>query len=357
MKIFAYYYPGFFNDKYRLTGTEWELMKNAIPRNKKHYQPKKPLLGYYNQNSFDACLNQVELAEKFGIDGFMICYYWDFEMSEPIMNEPLEKLIEVIRGKKFQFNLMWVLRLPHKKLPISQGNYGKYQNHPWFKKRIQSFQNDRRFKSEIERICRHPNYRKAQNGKPLIQFYSVSELLDGSSNIKEIIEGFQNYHIQAICGRNDSWITIAEQLGIDSLSTYVTLVDFDSNRVVLNHKDCVADQESIWQKIQEQTSLPYIPSVSPGWDASPRGEFYSGFRNRKFPWAPVVLDSNPKDYYENLILAQSWALKNNVDIHISSWNEWSEGHYLEPDDKNGYEFLKFTKKIKETSNERNDYIL
>jgi hypothetical protein len=31
---------------------------------------------------------------------------------------------------------------------------------------------------------------------------------------------------------------------------------------------------------------------------------------------------------------------------ISSWNEWSEGHYLEPDEKHAYAWLEAVKNAK-----------
>lgn len=160
MKIFAYYYPRFYDDSYRISKSEWNLMKQASPRHHSHYQPRVPLQGYYAQNNLEVCKQHIEWAQKYGIDGFMICYYWDFESGKPIMDEPLKYLIKAMEGTSFEFNLMWVLRLPHKELPLSDGNFGKYQNHPWFKKRIQKYSVDEAFHGEINGFMKHPNYRK-----------------------------------------------------------------------------------------------------------------------------------------------------------------------------------------------------
>ena len=32
-------------------------------------------------------------------------------------------------------------------------------------------------------------------------------------------------------------------------------------------------------------------------------------------------------------------------VIINSWNEWTEGSQLEPDDKNGYDFLNATARV------------
>lgn len=342
MKVFTYYYPGFFEDSYRTSGSEWNIIKESKPRNLNHFQPRVPLNGYYDQTDLETCKSQIDLAKKHGIDGFMICYYWDFETSSPVMNEPLECVMKALDDVdfEFEFNIMWVLRLPHQHLPISNGTYGKYDNHPWFKKRIQSYQYDNQFIENIKRITSHPNYRKDENGEPIFQVYSVSELLDLHGNDTEtILKQFESYHLQAVCGRSDHWIEESENLGLNSLTSYVTLVDFNSNKSILKHKSCVEEQPLVWKNIQCRTKIPFYPSVASGWDASPRGTHISGFKIKKFPWAPVVIDSNPTDFEKNLFLAKDWCNQIKVDLHIASWNEWSEGHYIEPDVKFGNAFL------------------
>lgn len=348
MKVFTYYYPGFFDDSYRISGTEWNIIKDAKPRTQKHYQPRVPLNGYYDQSKIETFKEQIKLAKEHGIDGFMICYYWDFETSKPVMNQPLDSLMAALNeiDFDFEFNLMWVLRLPHQHLPISDGSYGKYHNHPWFKKRIQSFRHDIKFLEDIKRVTSHPKYRKDHLGKPLFQVYSVSELLDlhGDETVR-ILKQFEPYHIQAVCGRSDEWIEDSENLGLNSLTSYVTLVDFNSRKSILKHSSCVEEQPIVWNNIQSRTNIPFYPSVASGWDASPRGSHISGFRVNKFPWAPVVIDANPVDFEQNLFLAKDWCNYRKVDLHIASWNEWSEGHYIEPDEKFGKAFLEKIKAI------------
>jgi len=340
MNIYAYYYPGFFEDNYRISGSEWKLLQDAKARRTGHYQPRIPLQGYYDQTQYATCKAQIELAQSYGIKGFMVCFYWDFESSIPILGEVLDVLMRAMEGTTFEFNIMWVLRLPHQSLPIEQGSYGKYHNHPWFKKRIQHYRHDSNFHQTLARITSHPNYRKGPDGKPLLQLYSVSELheLHGQET-KEILHSLRAYHLQAVCGRNDDWISESEGLGLQSLSSYVTLVDFNTQASIHYHKACVDAQKKVWDTIQDHATIPFYPSVSTGWDASPRGSFLQGFKVKKFPWAPVVIDANPLDFETNLKLALAWCRQHHVDLHIASWNEWSEGHYLEPDERFGFQYL------------------
>jgi hypothetical protein len=351
MKIFTYYYPGYYNDNYRSTGTEWNSVKSCIPRSKQHNQPRVPLDGYYDQSCLEVAKKQILTAIKHGINGFMVCCYWDFETHQPIMEEPLKQLLKASEGLDFQINLMWVLRLPHKELPIIYGNFGKYSNHPWFIKRIQSYSYDKQFLDYINNISKHPNYRKDTEGKPILQIYSVSEIVEVSTQaMQQVSRDLNGFHLQGICGRNDEWISNSEELGLDSISSYVTLVDFNTKKNLLTHKECVADQKNVWKHIIEQTTVPFYPSISSGWDASARGSNLKGFKVNKFPWAPIIKDANPTDFFTNLELVKEYFSLVDLDIHIASWNEWSEGHYIEADEKFGHGFLETVKEFKSLYN-------
>ena len=62
----------------------------------------------------------------------------------------------------------------------------------------------------------------------------------------------------------------------------------------------------------------------------------------RVPWSPVVVGERPELFYEALARAVRFAAETGGDeplVHVASLNEWSEGHYLEPDERFGTGWL------------------
>ena len=85
-----------------------------------------------------------------------------------------------------------------------------------------------------------------------------------------------------------------------------------------------------------------MPSVTPGWDASPRAADFGAERPRKYPWSPVVTGEQPAKFHEALRRAVRFTETHahpDPLVMVASLNEWSEGHYLEPDERFGHGWL------------------
>ena len=76
--------------------------------------------------------------------------------------------------------------------------------------------------------------------------------------------------------------------------------------------------------------------MSPGWDASPRGADYGPEKPNKYPWWPVVVGEHPELFGQ--AMERALAFDSPLAL-VASWNEWSEGHYLEPDTRFGLGWL------------------
>jgi hypothetical protein len=85
-----------------------------------------------------------------------------------------------------------------------------------------------------------------------------------------------------------------------------------------------------------------------GWDSSPRCDPDSGFKQRGYPCTPIIYGNTPQAYKSALMQA-----KNFLDHHsqcsnivtLNSWNEWTEGSYLEPDVTHKMKYLDAIKEV------------
>ena len=131
----------------------------------------------------------------------------------------------------------------------------------------------------------------------------------------------------------------AEKIGIDSTTVYSwndgTWDKIQSSEPNLKYRDWMAMATALWDR-KNSIGLTYFPNVTVGWDTNPR------YPAEKF--APMVTGSNPEDFEKALRMAKDWLDKNAKPgmpklLTINSWNEWTEGTYLEPDEENGYAYL------------------
>ena len=80
----------------------------------------------------------------------------------------------------------------------------------------------------------------------------------------------------------------------------------------------------------------YFAHASAGWDTNPRYPVGSS--------QPMAVNSTPEKFEAVLRRAKEWADVNTPKgaprlITVNSWNELTEGSYLEPDDRFGYGYL------------------
>ncbi len=152
--------------------------------------------------------------------------------------------------------------------------------------------------------------------------------------------GFGGMYLAAV---EPSCQVIAEvaALGFDAVTNYVLLPHWKGD--FLQDYDTLAlARTAEWPDIAARARLPYFPSVSPGWDASPRGADFGPDRPRKYPWWPIVTGEHPSRFRDALARALDYTTRAHDAeplAFVASLNEWSEGHYLEPDERFGEGWL------------------
>ena len=116
---------------------------------------------------------------------------------------------------------------------------------------------------------------------------------------------------------------------------------FDYAPMNRRYTELLEDTKAEWKCVEETIDSTLYPLVSIGWDNTIRFE--------KIDWEWRCLENTPENVEQGFRLAKDY-----VDSHsnmrapliiVNSWNEWTEGSYLQPDDLNGYGYLEAAKKI------------
>jgi hypothetical protein len=152
--------------------------------------------------------------------------------------------------------------------------------------------------------------------------------------------GHRDLHLAAI-EPNTEVLPLVREIGFDSVTHYVLLPDW-KGPFAQDYREYAQRRASEWHRFSDASGLPYMPSVAPGWDASARGADFGDARPDKYPWWPVVTGEHPEHFAAALRRAHAFRSPVGIDdplVLVASLNEWSEGHYLEPDERFGNGWL------------------
>jgi hypothetical protein len=354
VRIFSYVYPGWHplpeRDVSFYPGfTEWDLVESSTPRFAGHHQPRLPLWGRYDDRDPEAVGRRVELCQNHGIDGWVYGFFWC--RGKRVFQDALDAgFLGSPQGKQFPFALMWANRMPRRVLPVRRADVPVLDE----SRRVHSDIDD--FAEFVTMLGRRyfclDNYIRVGGGAYLSIFdttFFVREL--GLAGAEQAIlrarqalaaAGLPEVHLAAIDPQPEI-IEHLPRLGFNSVTHYVLLPDW-KGEFLQHYAERVALRAAEWDGIQQRAALPYHPAVAPGWDASPRGADFGDERPRKYPWWPVVIGEHPKEFERAVAKACATTRRSSANeadqlVLIASLNEWSEGHYLEPDTRHGFGWL------------------
>ncbi|SFL03325.1 Glycosyltransferase WbsX [Lachnospiraceae bacterium KH1T2] len=357
-KIIALYLPQFHtipeNDEWWGKGfTEWTNVKKAKPVFENHFQPRIPLNDdYYDLDNPDVLPNQMELAPKYGIDGFCFYHYWF--SGKKLLEKPLEALLE--RSKiPLPFMLCWA-------------------NEPWTRrwdgckgaKHIlidQNYGNEREWKKHFEYLVsffERDEYIKL-NEKPVIVIYDEEDIYDGREMIDFWNEcaikfgfnkGLHVYRMNRQKPQKNFKFYGDGVIDFEPFATLATINPYEKHKCerkkyVDENRDRIIDDGRVLdygtfcsQMVSRYTfsDVNHCLGMFPGWDNSPRvGENFK-----------VIFEGNNPGEFEKFFRIQFRRSieKHNPFIFINAWNEWGEGAFLQPDERYKYGYLEAIKKVK-----------
>jgi len=335
---------------------EWQTVKSATAKFEGHQWPRKPLWGYLNEADSTVMEMHIEEAVKHGVNVFIYDWYW--YDGRPFLENCLnDGFLKAKNRDKMKFYLMWanhnVTHLWDKRISDIEDNLIWEAHVP-----LEEFKTIA--KRMIEKYFLLDNYYRIDN-EPILMIYDLEVFLKGFATLEDAISGVQWFQAEAkksglqgihfqMC-RWDSRLfkvnyegreveitmdQLCKLLGFKSYTHYQFVHFQDMNR---DYREIVADVVKDWDTYKNESTLPYFPHVSVGWDNTPR---YLSHHLGDPVKGAVVKNNTP----ENVELAFR-AAKKYVDEHptqpplitVNSWNEWTETSYLQPDDLYGYGYL------------------
>lgn len=330
--------------------TDWIAVKNAQPFKKWHYQPKIPLNHFYYDLSKCSHIKwQVELAKNYGVYGFNIYHYW-FNSKTHYLGLPSEILLTdksldihflftwdngswVRNWKNIKHSNEWITDLTSKKSVLAELKYGNKKDWKIHLDYLLPFFSDDR-------------YIKI-NGKPVFVFFN-------QNNEPEIIADMVQYWDEQLKAKGFSGlyslgVKNREQIQVCS-NEYCYEPHFSGlmPRSILGKvkgmllreagKPYIMSYDKLWKKIlenAEKADSHLFPGAFVSYDDTPR----------RGKTAKIVAGASP-DKFEAYMrrLVQISKRQNKEFIFLTAWNEWGEGAFMEPDEKNKYAYLKALQK-------------
>ena len=330
---------------------EWEVIRKGNPRYPGHYQPRQPLWGYGHDDDPRVVERWIDAALEHGVNTFVYDWYWfmDYPYLEGALNDGF---LQARNSGQMNFYLMWA---NHKVVK----NYWNYHLHGddtslLFDPTVDWDQ----FKTIVARVInqyfKRKNYVKV-DGCPVFGIFDMGEFIASFGTLDEAARamqyfrdecrraGFKGLYLQQNNGGGgflsptdiENQRERIEKLGINSHAFY-NMGGFTPDYLTYGENAI-----RIREQWDEAFDIPIFPTVSIGWDDTPRFPAKGGDDVTRYNQTPRAFQS----YLE--------AARQFVDDHpqqppfimINAWNEWVEGSYLLPDRYYGYGYLEAVKNV------------
>lgn len=353
------------NQKHHGPGwTEWELVKNARPRFEGHHQPNVPLWGYTDEADPKQMAQKIDAAADHGVDVFL--FDWYYYNDGPFLNRTIDEgFLHAENRDRIKFALMWA---NHDWVDIHPKRKDDHNPPCLYPGAVTPEKFDEICDLVIRDYFSQPNYWKI-DGKPYFSFYELTKLGQNFGSyeatkaaLKRFREkakaaGFPDVHLNAVYwgrpnipgeGTISDPVKMIEDLGFDSVTSYVWIHHVGLPQLVTDYNWVRDAYFQHWDRARTGFKIPYIPNVSMGWDSSPRADQRDEFGNFGYPFTNTIGNNTPENFKKALELTKERILADpNCPriLNINSWNEWTEGSYLEPDTRNGFGYLDAIKDV------------
>ncbi len=368
MRVIAFYLPQFYefpeNDKWWGEGfTEWTNVRKAKPLYKGHYQPVVPLdKNYYSLENIETIEWQVELAKKYNIFGFCFYHYWFGEgrqlMEKPVDNFLFHKEIDFpfcLSWANHNWTRTWMGDDKEILIDVKYGDKEEWENH--FQYLLPFFKDNRYIRID---------------GKPVFVIYKPGQIINCIQMMDYFFSRALDEGLNGLVFVSQSYL-YSDEKEISNKIDYKIQYEPDFSRIKAGENilslpfigperffDCTVNV--LKRKINKLfhgkifSCFPY--SYDALWKYKLRVKNHDpkaiagAFTNRddtprRQGEALIIRGSTPKRFHKYMTkLANKIKDEYSTDfLFLSAWNEWGEGMYLEPDEKNRYGYLEALKAV------------
>jgi hypothetical protein len=325
--------------KYTIWAHYCPLWKHGTHYGWKMIEPwpeRKPVIGWYNEGEPEVADWHIKYWLEHGISGVVYCWYrtnLNAPVTQQLGHAIHDGLLKARYIDRIKFSIMW-------ENGCGQGA-GSTKD---LMENVLPFW--------IENYFSHPSYQRV-NGKPLLYIWvpsNVTKHLGSSDEVRKTFDAMRAvckqkglgglYIVGCVGGENRNALETMVKEGWDASSAYGadwrpppqvrTVGDF----VCAPFEGFVDQQERIWKSKRAFGLLPDITAAMMGWDSRPWKEtpfFWSGNTPEKFRdlclRAKAVMDAGPG------------AGPDKNTVIFCCFNEFGEGHYIEPTRGCGFSYL------------------
>ena len=325
---------------------EWQNVYEAVEHFPEDHHGVKPLWGYENEADPVVVARKIDASLSAGVNVFIYDWYW--YGGRPFLEEALENgFLKAQNRERMRFYVMYANHNVTK--TWNNKVYGEEKRNVVWPAKITDDDWKAIVACWVGRYFSQPNYYTIK-GRPVVSLYDVFLFVEweGLQKANERIDylraearraGFPGVHLQA-CAKGKR----LPDLGFDSVTIYnwnyrlwpQFLSGSDKKTPYRLFGESAIANFGAGKAEADEIGATYFPNITCGWD-----------NNARFPAQEsrsLVVDANPEDFERFCRITKEWALKNiPADmprlITVNSLNEWTEGSYLEPDDRVGYGYL------------------
>ena len=367
-KFIPFYFPQLHaipeNDVWWGAGyTDWDRVKTAQPHNASHYQPRIPLnQNYYDQSLSDTQKWQIDLALSYDIYGFNFYHYW-FD-GKLLLEKPIQNFKNLDHNLKYCItwaNESWTKRWEGKlnEVLIKQNHnvdLAEWETH--FNYLLPFFQDQRYITIEDKPVfCIYrPDILKnvdqfisffqslaIKNGLKGVYFIALRAYEPKDKTVYNYFDAVMRFQPRDVFGQyKKPGLKTKLEVYFRSLPERIQIV---ISAILLKFQSGVSNSyQDFWDKLIASAKADCdslkktYQSIAVDWDNTARYKSKSHY----------FIDANPELFKLNLkkllSILKRQDKKENL-IFVNAWNEWSEGAYLEPDEKFQYSNLETLKEL------------